>query len=128
MEWTLQPTDTYSTKLEWFQKRQPGILLALLQNLEKCIEALEGHDAKPSQLTKYGHIRPERYRGLLAIDQRGAPRRVRETRLYILPIEETKTIHLITIGFKSTQQADLKMCREMVDEILEGGEGHGQAI
>ena len=116
--WRLAVTEQYQRKKEWFSKKHPGILIALLNNVQRCLDTLN-LGTKPAQLVKLGHVHNEKYRGLIAVDQRGASRKLRETRLYLVPEEQNMTIHLITIGFKDTQRDDHKICRTYVDKILE---------
>ncbi len=44
---------------------------------------------------------------MVAIDQRGGAGRLQETRLYCYAHDDSRTVHLLGIGDKSSQSADL---------------------
>jgi len=46
---------------------------------------------------------------------------LRETRLYVFPNEKEKVFHLLMIGGKSGQSADIKRARQLVKEIKKRG-------
>ena len=104
--WKVVFSDLFERKLKFFRKKHEDVLEALLENLRRTIEVLT-LAKNPQDLVKYGKVRNEG-NGLLAVDQRGAPRKLREARLYFFPDPDTLTLHLITIGFKDTQPDDCK--------------------
>ena len=53
------------------------------------------------------------------IGQTGVPS-AKETRLYILVLVLPKAIHVLTIGDKDTQQADLAKCKQIESAIHSG--------
>ena len=55
--------------------------------------------------------------GVVAIDQKGAKGRPRQTRLYIYADEPRQTIHLITIGDKNSQKRDIADCRKFISNL-----------
>ena len=59
---------------------------------------------------------------VVAIDQKGAPGRPKQTRLYIYAYEKDQTLYLITIGDKDkdSQRRDLKDSRDFVTDLKEG--------
>lgn len=57
-------------------------------------------------------------RGVIAIDQKGGGKGLKETRLYIFLNKIPQIVHLVTLGDKSTQKADIKYATEFVDALL----------
>ena len=112
--WELQPTDDYERRLRHFAKKHPAELVQALDNLDTYLVALKS-GALPNQI-KFGFIHVEG-QGIVAIDQKGGPRNLKQTRLYVLPDVSTCTVHQITIGDKNTQSADLAVCREFVKTL-----------
>jgi len=125
MMWTLEPSAIFPGKLKRYQKKHSEAAKAVLDNLDTYHKALLA-GAKPPQIRRgFVHDEPN---GVFAIDQRGAERKQRETRLYVYPDEETQTLYLITIGDKSTQKRqDLTDCREFVDDLRKARED-GQQV
>ena len=80
----------------------------------------------PQQITA-GFIHQEPG-GVKAIDQKGPRKGIggtpKEGRLYVFPEEESKTLHLITIGDKNSQQKDLADCRKFMRDLKELYEKH----
>ena len=112
--WSIERTDKFVTRFRRFQKKHPNETLAVLNNLDTYTRTLND-GVKPS-LIKAGFIHPEP-QGVVAIDQRGAKGRLRQTRLYIYAYEHDQVVYLITIGDKNTQKQDLKDCRKFVDDL-----------
>ncbi len=65
---------------------------------------------------RYGFIHDEP-KGIKAIDQKGAGAGVKQTRLYTFPNNTTKIVHLITIGDKNSQSADIQYASDFVDNL-----------
>jgi len=114
--WSLAATDDYERSLRWYAKKRPRELQAVLDNLDTFHEALKT-GAKPQQI-KTGYIHPEP-RGILAIDQKGGPGKLQQTRLYVFPDGRTEILWLLAIGGKNSQHPDILMCIDFVDELLE---------
>ena len=83
-------------------------------NLDTFLAALN-YGAKPEH-ARFGFIHTEP-RGVLAIDQKGGGPSLKETRLYAYPDTETRLVHLITLGDKSSQEADIRYASEFVDHL-----------
>ena len=62
------------------------------------------------------HFEP---RGVMAIDQKRGGVGLKETRLYVYVNKPLEIIHLITIGDKSTQKADIQYAGEFVSRLAE---------
>jgi hypothetical protein len=102
--WVLLPHSAYLRDLRWYAKKRPAELAAVLRNLERTMTLLANNPhPKPIQA---GFLHPEPH-GMVAIDQRGAAGRLQETRLYCYAQANTRTLHLLGIGDKSSQHADL---------------------
>ena len=89
-------------------------LVAVLDNLDTFFKALCA-GAKLEHL-KYGFIHREP-KGIVAIDQKGGGPGLKQTRLYAYPDQTTQIIHVITIGDKNSQKADIKYSREFADDL-----------
>ncbi len=99
--------------------------MAVLNNLDKYKEAVDA--GTDPQKVQRGFIHPETM-GIIAIDQKGHAPNLRETRLYIYPEVETRTIYLITIGDKDTQaRRDIREAKQFVEELLKESK-NGQKI
>lgn len=110
--WEIELSSYYGRKLAKYQKKHPKEALACLNNLDTYKQALDA-GAKP-RMIQAGFIHPEP-KGVVAIDQSGAPGSPRETRLYVYPDETRSVLHLITIGDKNSQADDIKDAKRYVD-------------
>ncbi len=87
--------------------------MAMHDNLDTFFTALNrGTPLENSVRFGFVHAEPK---GIKAIDQKGAG--VKQTRLYILPNNTTKIIHLITVGDKNSQKADVRYASDFVDNL-----------
>lgn len=113
--WTIIPSELYLRKNKWFVKKDKEVFVALMTNWERVFRAL--NDGVPlGEVRKQGKVRGGGDRGLLEIDQRGRGQ-LPEARLYVYPDIETRTLHFITMGYKDTQNTDLKNCKEYIDKL-----------
>jgi hypothetical protein len=112
--WQVSPEDDYCRCHKWYEKKRSRELKAVLTNLDTFLTALQS-GAKVQQI-KVGFLHPEPC-GVLAIDQRGAKGSLAETRLYVFPDDDTETLHLLTIGDKNSQAADIQRCKEFVEGL-----------
>ena len=117
--WSLETTDTYERRYKEYEKKHPNELVAVTNNLDTYFKTLNqcGH---PLQV-KAGFIHDEPD-GIKAIDQKGGGQKVKlqQTRLYIYPHHDTRTVHLLTMGDKASQRADIRFCRACVREEIRG--------
>jgi hypothetical protein len=65
-----------------------------------------------------GYLHPEPM-GCIAIDQKGFGGNLQETRLYTFAEEQSKTIHLITIGNKDTQHSDIELAKDFIKSLID---------
>ena len=98
-----------------YDKKRPDELAAVLRNLARLLEQLNALPHCRAAQAGFLHHEPA---GLWAIDQKGPSRtKLQETRLYVFPVEENQTLHIITVGNKNSQAADLRAALEYVRSI-----------
>ena len=102
--WVLLPHSSYLRDLRWYMKKRPVELAAVHRNLERYMLLLARSPSARS--VQVGFLHPEPH-GMVAIDQRGGVGRLQETRLYCYVQADLRTLHLLGIGDKSSQPADI---------------------
>ena len=102
--WSLLPHSAYLRDVRWYAKKRPAELTAVLRNLERYMTLLARSPSGRS--VQAGFLHPEPH-GMVALDQRGGGGRLQETRLYCYAHAGSRTVHLLGIGDKSSQSADL---------------------
>jgi len=102
--WVLLPHSAYLRELRWYAKKRPAELSAVLRNLERTMTLLA--NSPHARTIQAGFLHPEPH-GMVAVDQRGGAGRLQETRLYCYAQADTRTLHLLGIGDKSSQKADI---------------------
>jgi hypothetical protein len=102
--WVLLPHSAYLRDLRWYAKKRPAELSAVLRNLERTMTLLA--NSPHPRTIQAGFLHPEPH-GMVAVDQRGGAGRLQETRLYCYAHAGSRTVHLLGIGDKSSQPADL---------------------
>lgn len=112
--WCLVPTDEYDRKANKLSKKGRQEFKNMVINLKTFLTALNA-GTKPQDISK-GFIHPEPA-GVLAFDQRGKGNGLKEYRLYVYPEEETKQLHLLTIGEKKRQNDDIQFCTSYVKDL-----------
>ena len=118
--WKLQPEYDYEKRVKKWPKKHRRELQAMHDNLDTFVGALNA--GAPVEQVKFGFIHAEP-KGIKAIDQRGAGAGVKQTRLYIFPDMRTRIVHLIVVGDKNSQRADIKRATEFVDGLSSGERG-----
>lgn len=102
--WTLQAHAAYLRDQRWYAKKRRPELAAVTRNLQRYMNLLAA-TTHPRTL-QAGFLHPEPH-GMVAIDQRGASGDLQPTRLYCFADGATRTVHLLGIGSKADQAADL---------------------
>ena len=102
--WVLLPHSAYLRELRWYAKKRPVELSAVLRNLGRFMILLARSPSARSVQAGFLHSEPH---GMVAIDQRGGVGHLQETRLYCYAQADLRTLHLLGIGDKSSQSADL---------------------
>jgi hypothetical protein len=115
--WNLSPTGEYEKRVKKWPKKHQRELIAVHNNLDTFFGALL-HGAKLEQI-KFGFMHAEP-RGVIALDQKGGGAGLKETRLYIFPDPVAEIVHVITLGDKGTQKADIQYASEFVDSLRQG--------
>lgn len=112
--WAMQAEDEYVKRASKWPKKYRREFAAVHSNLDTFMAALN-RGAKLEHV-KYGFVHREP-RGVLAIDQKGGGRSLKETRLYVYPSKPTQLVHLITLGDKGSQTADIRYASEFVGQL-----------
>ena len=114
-DWHIEALDTYDRAHKHYEKKQPQELIAVLDNLDRYFKTVM-RGVHP-QFVVAGYIHDEG-KGVRAIDQwGGAKGKLRQTRLYVYPDVEAKTLYLITIGDKDSQKEDVKLSADFVVQL-----------
>lgn len=124
MSWQLETTGQFERDAKRYAKKQPNEYLAVMENLEKYHMAIES--AKHPKLVQFGFLHEEP-KGIRAIDQSGgalASGKKRgtldQTRLYSYADLESKSLHLLCLGSKTTQAKDIRYAESVVDALRKG--------
>jgi hypothetical protein len=110
--WKLSPTTEYEEEQVECATRCPASLVYCLAKLKIVLTALS-HGGRVPQL-RYNFLRPEG-KGVFRIGCSGKGKPV--LRMYLYFDETTNTIHQITLGGKSNQQADIRHCHQFVERL-----------
>lgn len=105
-EWNLSPTPEFIRTSQFYEKKHPDELAATLANLLHRYLPRLSH-AHHHALVHAGCLHHEGH-GVIAIDQNGQGKSLRETRLYAYPDDASRTLHLLLIADKSSQKRDLR--------------------
>ena len=100
-------------KFAKFQKQHPLEYKSLFANLSKIVGLLDsGHKIGGFNVGFFRSEGNEVYR----IGQTGVPH-AKESRLYIYPDQSIKTLYILTIGDKDSQQDDINTSKTIVSKI-----------
>ena len=69
-----------------------------------------------TRLISANFIHPEK-KGVVALTERGFSPKQAATRLYLFPVQDSKTLYLITIGDKRTQDVDIQDCYKFLETL-----------
>ena len=112
--WSIRTTDQFDRELKRYGKKRPSELGAVLHNLKRYHDLL--NESKHPRLVQAGFMHSESM-GIIAIDQKGGGSGLQETRLYTFADDTTRTLWLITLGNKQTQNADIQTSRKFVASL-----------
>lgn len=123
--WDPESTDEFERRSKRYEKKHPRELKAVLANLAVIRASLQ-QGTNPQKLP-FGFIHVEPH-GVVAIDQKGGGKDLAQTRLYVYLDRDDQTIHLITLGDKTSQKADIKVASDYVESLTsrKGRGDHGQ--
>ena len=114
--WRLSLSEEFKRRLKQFGKKHPDELAAMLDNLDTYLQTLQA-GVNPMQI-RHGFIHRETH-GAIAIDQKGAKGKPKQTRLYVYPDPTSQILYAITIGDKQSQRDDNSTCRELIVSLRE---------
>ncbi len=114
LEWNIEETDKFTRTFRKYEKKHEEAAIATMINFGSYVQLLS-KGLNPLQISA-SYIHDER-KGLIAVDQKKQKRKLRETRLYFYPDREKKTVYLLIIGDKNSQQTDIKFCREQIKTL-----------
>lgn len=124
MGWQLETTEQFDRDAKRYAKKQPNEYLAVMENLEKYHIAIDS--AKHPKLIQFDFLHEEP-KGIRAIDQSGGSlasgkkrSKLVQTRLYSYADLESKTLHLLCLGSKTTQAKDIRYAECAVDALRNG--------
>jgi len=110
--WRMQIGPDFERAKRHYDKKRPAELAAVLRNLARLLEQLDSLPHCRAAHAGFLHHEPA---GIWALDQKGPSRtKLQETRLYVYPAEENQTLHIITVGNKNSQAADLRCALDFV--------------
>ncbi|TNJ37085.1 hypothetical protein FGF68_04430 [Prosthecochloris vibrioformis] len=116
MLWEFSPDlDDLPSRFRHFSKNHERELVSCLANLEKILALLNDGIAFPLVVRQCSFLRSER-EGLYRIGQTGV-KSSRECRLYVHPDEKTRTVFILGVGRKESQQRDISDCKKQIKEI-----------
>ena len=116
--WTLQNLEDFDRQSKWYEKKHSNELAAVRNNLKTFFDGLCIGGKIPNLMAAHRFLHREQA-GVIAIDQKGGPKNLAQTRLYVYPDETTKTLYLITIGDKNNQPDDVQFSKEFVLSLRE---------
>lgn len=113
MEWQIVHADGFEGRYQRFFKKHRHESTAMMRNLAKYFDLLK--DGKNPLQIKEGFIHHKVGLGIKEIDQKGSdiPKPM-QSRLYVYPDVETNILHVITVGNKTDQSADVRLARQYV--------------
>ncbi len=113
--WRMQITPDFDRAKRQSDKKRPAELAAVLRNLARLLELLNALPHCRAAQAGFLHHEPA---GIWALDQKGPSRtKLQETRLYVFPVEENQTLHIITVGNKNSQATDLRCAVDYVRSL-----------
>lgn len=115
LEWSVSPTPEFIRSSHAYEKKHPDELTATLANLLHRYLPRLNH-ARHHALVHAGCLHHEGH-GVIAIDQNGQGKSLRETRLYAYPDDASRTLHLLLIADKSSLKRDLRTVQAILKRI-----------
>lgn len=113
-DWVEVPTDLFVRRMKEFSRKRPAQLDAVLRNLARYKFMI---DHQPiARLISSNFIHAEK-KGIVALTESGFKPKQPQTRLYLYPAQNSKTLYLITIGDKRTQSEDIQDCYRFIETL-----------
>lgn len=114
MTWTIELHEVFKKRVAKVHKKHGREVQNMLLNLDQYVKALQT-GARPLNI-RPGYIHIEQA-GVVAIDQRGKGKGLKQFRLYVYPDEDSKTLHVLTVGDKKSQPNDVKAVSAFVKRL-----------
>jgi len=114
--WRFLVTSHFERAKRRYDKKRPDELAAVLRNLDRLRELLDGLSRCRSAQAGYLHHEPEGYPRCLSLLCRSQPLTAYR-RDNVFPVDETRALHIITVGNKNSQAADLQVALEYVRSL-----------
>ena len=121
MNWQLEATGQFERDAKRYAKKQRAEYLAVMENLAKYVISIDS--ASHPKLVQFGFLHEEP-KGIRAIDQSGGALasgekrgKLDQTRLYTYAALESKVLHLLCLGSKTTQAKDIRYAESVVDAL-----------
>lgn len=109
--WTIQKSPFFAGRWERYEKNHPAECIAMMDNLDRFLVAL--NSGVPLLQIRGGFIHQEPA-GIKALDQPGGQGKLKQSRLYVYPDGKRRTLHVISVGDKSSQKRDIQEARDYV--------------
>lgn len=122
--WKQQPTDIFKKKFKKWPKKHNRELAAMLNNVQIVFDSLRRGATVESIQFGFVHREPS---GVIAIDQKGGGTGLKESRLYLFIDKPSETLHIITVGDKSSQSDDIAYAKAFADGVKERCDADGEA-
>ena len=112
--WTISKDHAETSSFKHFSKRHPREFAACFSNLDRAVNSLNaGLTLDQLGSTRYFASEGD---GLFRIGQTGVPH-PHESRLYVYIVLSDSVIYVLTIGDKSTQDADIVRCKSLIKSL-----------
>ena len=127
--WNISSEYAVRSKFKRYNKKHPREYAACFENLDRLQAYLD--DGYAWNTFQFGFLRSEG-NGLYRVGETGIAH-ARGTRLYVYVSEAERTIYVISIGDKDTQQGDLGEAKEILERLKkehqdeQGQAGSGEA-
>lgn len=112
-EWQIENSHAIASKFKKFASKHPDEFASVFANLEKIMRLLRGGNKVGGFRTNFFRSEGE---GVYRIGQSGVAH-AKESRLYIYPDEQARTVYVLTVGDKDSQETDINEAKEIVRGI-----------
>lgn len=113
-QWEVNIANVSKNVFKKFSKAHKEEYKSVFANLDKVLRNLNAGER--IHQFKLGFLRSEGS-GLYRIGQTGITKNSYETRLYIYPEEDLQLVYILGLGGKSSQERDIKNCKNLIKRI-----------
>jgi putative component of toxin-antitoxin plasmid stabilization module len=114
--WEVQPGVEYIKRVNRWPKKYRREYAAVHDHLDTFMMMLRGGAELGSFRLNWMHPEPQ---GVTALTEQGGGPGLKATRLYIYAAKETEIVHLIILGDKSSQPADIRYASDFVIRLTQ---------